>query len=70
MASYVFRYTISYILPICSEHKEFSVCECGMNMVCYNCGNGHGASPCQCTGKIEYLPVNDLSSNEVTEDHS
>ena len=57
MDKYIFRHTSSYIFPICPEHKEVSVCECGMNTTCYSCGNGHGSSPCQCVSKIEYTTV-------------
>lgn len=29
-------------------HKEVPTCKCGENAICYTCGCGKGASPCQC----------------------
>lgn len=36
----------------CFNHKEVAVCDCGKNTICFDCMNGQGSIPCDCTPKI------------------
>lgn len=37
-----------YHFTACKEHKLVAMCACGLNAVCFSCGEGRGSSPCKC----------------------
>lgn len=37
---------------LAGQHKEVLLCECGRNTICYNCGYGEMAIPCNCSKPI------------------
>ena len=33
----------------CGKHMLVPICNCGQNVICRNCGEGHGQIPCDCS---------------------
>ena len=51
----------------CPKHEVVRLCACGLNSVCFMCGDGSGCSPCNCPRPPRALGLG-LGSIQMFED--
>jgi hypothetical protein len=53
-----------WTVATCPKHEVVKLCACGLNTICYACGQGQGAYPCNC--KAHYAFVSGLAPEKTT----